>query len=165
MAKRLILMCGIPGAGKSTFIKNHIASDGIIISRDAIRFDMLKSNEDYFSKENEVWDEYVKALKKAIKCEWYTDVVADATHLNARARNKILNAISDVLNEVEVYVLYVDVDLETALKQNSQRTGRALVPESAIKNMYASLQIPNKAEGYRRFGYIEENIILFKKER
>lgn len=165
MAKRLILMMGIPGAGKSTFIKNHIASDGIIISRDAIRFNMLKSNEDYFSKENEVWDEYVKALKKAIKCEWYTDVVADATHLNAKARNKVLNAISDVLNDVEVYVLYVDVDLETALKQNSQRTGRALVPESAIRNMYASLQIPNKAEGYNRFGYIGENIILFKRER
>ena len=48
---RLIMMCGIPGSGKSTWIQNckgFIGNDVVVVSRDAIRFSMLKEGEDYF---------------------------------------------------------------------------------------------------------------------
>ena len=51
----LILMMGIPGSGKSTWVKNHMKSDDIYISRDEIRFSLLQPGDEYFSKEKEVW--------------------------------------------------------------------------------------------------------------
>ena len=48
--KKLYLMIGIPGSGKSTWARNR--KDGIIVSRDAIRCSFLKDGENYFSKED-----------------------------------------------------------------------------------------------------------------
>ena len=46
----LFLMSGVPGAGKSTFLKNRIKKDtSVVISRDVIRFSIVKPEEDYFS--------------------------------------------------------------------------------------------------------------------
>lgn len=51
----LFLMSGIPGAGKSTFLKNRIKKDtSVVISRDVIRFSIVKPEENYFSHEDEV---------------------------------------------------------------------------------------------------------------
>lgn len=49
----LYVICGIPGSGKSTWIKNHTSSE-ILVSRDAIRFDMVKEDEPYFSDRKSV---------------------------------------------------------------------------------------------------------------
>lgn len=165
MAKNLILMMGIPGAGKSTLLKEKCnPKTEIVVSRDAIRFSVLHDKDSYFSKEEEVWKEYIMTLKLFLTDDNYETVIADATHLNARARKKVLNALSDVLDDIDIYVLYVMVSLETALKQNAQRKGRSLVPESAIRNMYNSLQVPNEREGFFYYGYIDSPVnILFKK--
>ena len=55
----LYISCGVPGSGKSTFLKNHTKPNEAIISRDEIRFNLLKDGEDYFSHENEVFDKFV----------------------------------------------------------------------------------------------------------
>ena len=47
MANLFIIM-GAPGAGKSTFIKNSM-TECIVVSRDKIRFSMVKEDESYFS--------------------------------------------------------------------------------------------------------------------
>ena len=39
---KLILMCGVPGSGKSTWIKNNKSETDLWISRDKIRFEKLK---------------------------------------------------------------------------------------------------------------------------
>ena len=49
--KQLIIMCGAPGSGKSTYIEKHFISfPGYtkVVSRDQIRFSILKDDEDYF---------------------------------------------------------------------------------------------------------------------
>ena len=46
-------MVGAPGAGKSTFIKNNkdkLCGSVNIVSRDEIRFSLLKDGDEYFSK-------------------------------------------------------------------------------------------------------------------
>ena len=63
----LYLMCGVPGAGKSTFIKKRTRLDhAVVVSRDAIRFSIVKPDEEYFSHEDEVvkifWEQINKAL-------------------------------------------------------------------------------------------------------
>lgn len=166
MAKNLILMMGIPGAGKSTLLKEKCnPKTDIIVSRDKIRFSRLSEKDKYFANEQEVWKEYIETLKVFLTDNRYENVIADATHLNPRARDKVLDALADVLSEVDIYLLWVNVSLETALKRNAQRKGRALVPESAIRNMYRSLERPVPREGFFYWGYVDSPVnILFKKE-
>ena len=42
MTGRLILMVGCPGSGKSTWLKNNKQEDAVVVSRDEIRFKILK---------------------------------------------------------------------------------------------------------------------------
>ena len=53
---KLIIMSGAPGCGKSTYARKYCEEhkDTVIVSRDAIRFSLLKDGEHYFSKEIEV---------------------------------------------------------------------------------------------------------------
>ena len=59
MAKHpLYIMCGPAGCGKSTFLNNcatKISEGCAIVSRDEIRFNMLKDDMSYFAKEKEVF--------------------------------------------------------------------------------------------------------------
>ena len=65
--KKVWLMCGIPGSGKSTWIKKRLMENGgIWISRDEVRFSMVKEDEDYFSKECEVFDKFISNICEAL---------------------------------------------------------------------------------------------------
>ena len=44
MSLKIYMVCGIPGAGKSTWLKNH--GNGLIVSRDEIRFKMLDEDDE-----------------------------------------------------------------------------------------------------------------------
>ena len=151
-------MVGISGSGKSTWIQNHknfFSEDTGIISRDAIRFSLLEENEDYFSKEKEVWNQYVAQAKQSLK--FNTNTILDATHLNEISRRKILNALKNYLNEVEINAIVINSGLQTALNQNKMREGRTFVPESAIRRMSSSFTIPTLEEGFDKI-YIYKNI-------
>ena len=52
----LFINIGLPGSGKSTFCENHMRHFPII-SRDRIRFSLLKDKDAYFSNEKEVFGE------------------------------------------------------------------------------------------------------------
>ena len=48
-----------------------------------------------------------------------------------------------------------EVPQNVALERNAQRVGRALVPESAIRNMYNSYEIPSLNEGFDEIWHID----------
>ena len=136
----LYLMCGVPGCGKSTWInKNKIDTD-VVISRDVVRFSLIKENEDYFSKENLVFNTFIDQINEAIDNHVST-IFVDATHINETSRNKVLDRLH-LSDEVKVIPVFIKEDLETCLHRNSLREGRANVPEKAIIRMYNSLHAP-----------------------
>ena len=156
MNKRLYVLCGIPASGKSTWIREHEETlkkespNGkvLVVSRDKIRFSLLKEGEPYFSKESLVYTEYIKQIAEGLDCG--DTVVADATHLNAKSRTRLLNSLEDALEGCEVIAICMIVSPALALKRNHQRSGREFVPPSQIIQMYISYNLPTFEEGFNR---------------
>ena len=148
--KKLYVMCGVPGSGKSTWALEHIPKmegNTAYVSRDIIRLSKLKDSDDYFSKENEAFAEFIETIRK--KIEVCNSVVVDATHITPGARRKLFMSIgASALENVEVIMVVIKVDLETALSQNRNRTGRCLVPDKTITNMYHSFVMPSINEHF-----------------
>lgn len=144
---KLYLLMGCPGSGKSTYLKERFSQPPVVVSRDAVRFSMVKEDEEYFSKEKEVFKEYIEQIRTAIK--FNAEVFADATHLNESSRAKVLRALGNDLKDVEVNVIWVQVPLEVAITQNELRLStRAYVPKSVIRRMYSQATMPSKEEGF-----------------
>lgn len=123
-----------PGSGKSTWAQQQIKlnSHSTWISRDIVRFSMIKEDEEYFSKENEVFNEFIRHINEAIIL--YDNIYIDATHINTNSRNKILRKLN--LENCEVIPVNFIISLKTAIKRNDKRTGRSFVPRNVIKRMY-----------------------------
>ena len=142
----LWMAVGVPGSGKSTYIKNKIKKyGGIRISRDDIRFSLLNDTDSYFDKENEVFAEFIKQIQNAINSK-IENIYVDATHLTEKSRNKVLNKLS--LQNVQIHILYFDIPLYECIERNANREGRAYVPITVINNMYETLMRPNFWEKY-----------------
>ena len=152
MSNKLILMCGIPGGGKSTYIKNHKAETDVVVSRDEIRFGMLKEEDEYFANENKVFAAFIDNIEFHLR--YGQTVWADATHLTVKSRARVINKIRNLADEIEV--IWIKVSLETAHRQNDLRSGRAKVPHSAITNMYNIFQQPSLEEKVDTITIIEE---------
>ena len=150
--KEIRLMVGPPGVGKSTYINKCIENltkekyATTVISRDVIRQVLTggATGNQYFSKENKVFEEFVNTANLAIKSNIEV-IFLDATHLNAGSRKKILSRLENIEDYTLIATIF-KVPLDVALERNSHRTGFALVPEDAIKNMYKSFTIPTSAE-------------------
>lgn len=142
----LYLMCGVPGAGKSTFLKNKIKENTsfTIISRDAIRFSIVKPEENYFSHEDEVLKIFWKQINEALAAG--KNVFVDQTSLTPRARKWLLQHVKGY---TYANLIWIDETLETCLKRNELRRGtRAYVPENVIRRMFSQFIEPSLDEGF-----------------
>ena len=141
--KTLILTCGVPGSGKTTWAVN-CAQNARHISRDVVRFSMITDNDEYFSRENEVFNSWIDQIQNALNSndDTYQFVIADATHITKRSRYKTLRN----LNFDDLIIIYFDVSLKTCLKRNAERNGRSFVPEDVIMDMYSKFEKPKEDE-------------------
>ena len=147
--KSLWLTAGLPGAGKSTYVEEelNINSHDIWVSRDLIRFALVGEDEEYFSKEKQVFHTFIQRAQAALNAPHIDRVFVDATHLNAKSRKKVLNALT-IPDHVEVGCLFFDVPIDVCIERNNQREGRSKVPENVIRNMALTLTKPTIEEGF-----------------
>lgn len=159
MKNKLYLMVGCPGSGKTTYAKKHF-SNAVYISRDEIRFDLVSENEEYFSKEDEVFKIFINKINEGLRES--LDVVVDATHLNPKSRFKLLACLNFIPGKTQVNVIYMKTPLAECIIRNENRKGtRSYVPPSVIIRMFKALKKPNFEEC---MGIIDRIIIVDKNE-
>lgn len=107
--KKVWILCGIPGSGKTTWAKSqHLSCNDkcAYISRDEIRFRFTAEDEAYFSRETEVYDEFISEIQQAIDNKDIVNVLVDATHLNEKSRMKTINRLSFVPQDVAINAVF-----------------------------------------------------------
>lgn len=163
--KTVYLLMGVSASGKSTWARRFSErfSDSIIISRDAVRFSLVKEGDAYFSKEKKVFKNFINLVSEAITNE-INNVIVDATHLNAASRAKVLNEIKPLIMQGNYKVIIMHITSDAAVARDKKRSGREQVGEKVIHDQLARLEpVSNKEkEYYAQFFPIEYNVIEMK---
>lgn len=131
------LLCGIPGCGKSTLaaripayvistdsIRKFLWDDESVVKHDVLVFRVAEDITDYL-------------LKKR------SDLIIDATNLTRKKREKFIK-LGRRYN-ARVVLHWINCPVGTALERNAARERK--VPETVIKSLYKSFQIPETEEG------------------
>jgi predicted kinase len=151
MKKILYLLCGPAGSGKSTWAAKDAAKrpNSIIISRDAVRFELMEDGDTYFKHEPEVFLEYCRRIREALMDNIHEVVYADATQLSRRSRNKVLNRSGiEEISEVEIIPVNVCTPLRKCLNNNKRREGLGRVPDATVRQMHRQFEPATFEEKY-----------------
>lgn len=142
--KKIILMIGVPGAGKTTLAKK-IAEKGFrCMNADSIREELYGNAADQGDKE-EVFGLFFKRLEEAMAEG--VNLIIDNTNLNPKQRKPILDRCAQFgYDDVQLWLL--DIPLDLCLERNRSRD--RIVPEDIVANMFMELNRagrPKRTEG------------------
>lgn len=151
MKPKFIMLCGIPGCGKSTYAKKlieqcqeNIQMNNIIVihSSDDLREELYGTADD---QDNNV--DLFEELHRRVKTDLQNgvSVIYDATNINRKRRKHIINNILHKV-ECEKEIIYFSESYESAVLKSAKRTRD--VPNHVIKNMFINMHIPQYEEGW-----------------
>ena len=138
---KIIVLVGLPGAGKSTLAEEYRKQGYKIHSPDAIRNELHLHSLDDTQKVFDILKENLLADMTAGK-----NVVYDSTNLTRRRRMKFLDIIKDFDYEKICYVKLTSID--TCKNYNSQRVGYSRVPDREYNIMVNAFSLPMSDEGW-----------------
>lgn len=133
---KLILLSGVAGVGKSTYIKENLA-DATVLSSDEIGAELGVTGGNNSKVFQTMYDRARDLMSQKVDT-----IVLDATMLTRRRRLGALSQINPHNYDYEVEVVQLHKPLADIMKQNKMR--EAVVPEQTVKQMYLSMQ-PAKA--------------------
>lgn len=144
----LILLCGIPGAGKSTYRDKFLK--GTYVSTDKIRLDYFHVQYDT-EVEPKVWDIAFSMVEEGLARG--ETIIFDATNVMKRTRAPLIKIAQKY--DSKVRAVFMDASLDLALKRNTQR--EAQVPDEVIIRKHEELEIPEKSEGIHEIKMVKSN--------
>lgn len=154
--KKVFLLSGPPGCGKSTWIRGRLVPGAEWISRDNVRFSILTDKDNYFDKEDDVFDTFINYINQTLEDENIHTIYIDATHLNKRSRDKVLRRVYKN-NIEELNCVCFSTPRAVCHARNNLREGRSKVPATAIDNMFQSYFYPGKNENFDHVYEVDEN--------
>lgn len=141
-------MVGIPGSGKTTWIRHNLPRSVIRVSSDTIRIRIYGSRPKRLlrSKEALVWEKVASKLVRSL--DRGNDTVLDTMGINRHMRAWIRMISKDSFRPVRLIAVFMDTPMKTALAHNKRRRARA--PDPFVRRMAAGLEPPSKKEGFER---------------
>jgi predicted kinase len=148
-------MIGVPGSGKSTWIKNQDWALGLtVVSTDDFVEDYAKTQGKTYS---EVFDEYmptaVDLMAKAVvhAREHGHDIIWDQTSTTEKSRARKFNMLPDYEH---IAVVFKTPDKEELDRRLASRPGKN-IPAHVIRSMIDHFEMPTQEEGFREIWYAE----------
>lgn len=151
--KKLYVLVGVPGSGKSTWIKNQDwAKDCAIVSTDAHVEAYAKMKGKTYS---EVFEEYMpeavrlmaEDVMDAEACGM--DIIWDQTSTSIASRKRKFNMLPDYY---KIAVVFSKPDDEELKRRLASRPGKD-VPWAVIDQMWGSWEEPTEEEGFNEIWY------------
>lgn len=135
----VLLLSGLPGTGKDTWIREHAGSLPMV-SLDEIRRELRISPKEHqgpvAAAARERAREYLRQK---------TPFVWNATNLTPSIREKLVRLFQDY--HASVRIIYLETGWEEELRRNQNR--RDAVPEDVIEKMMKNLELPRRYEAER----------------
>jgi predicted kinase len=152
---KLYVLVGVPGSGKSTWIKNQEwAKDIPVVSTDHFV-------EEYAAKEgktySEVFDEYmpiaVRLMANQVEiCKANgKDIIWDQTSTTVKTRKRKFNMLPDYY---AIAIVFKTPEKEELDKRLSGRPGK-IIPEHVMRTMIDGFVMPTEEEGFKEIWYAE----------
>lgn len=152
----LIMLCGIPTSGKSTYVKKlkklDYWKDAVVLSTDNYIEEYAKCVGQTY---NEVFDDVISDATRELELQLIMakdkgkDIIWDQTNLSIKTRKKKVSKIPSFYRKS---VIYFEISLEDALKRNDLRESK-FISKSIIKRMWHQFEIPSHQED---FDYVEK---------
>ena len=146
-------LIGVPGAGKSTWIKNQEwAKDIPVVSTDHFVESYAKEQGKTYS---EVFDEYMPIavrlmVNQALICQANNkDVIWDQTSTTVASRKRKFNTLPGYEH---IAVVFKTPEKEELDKRLASRPGK-VIPDDVMRNMIENFEMPTEEEGFKEIWY------------
>lgn len=159
--KRIIMLVGVPAAGKSTWLENEFQGECVVISTDKI----LEEIADHYGQTYDgVFEKYIKVAERmmweefdnSVAAGWNT-IIIDRTNLSVNARRKFFERLKNFhyghgyqLEAVVFPLPGSDLLTEEEWKFRLNNRPGKTIPENVLKSMVNSFQFPLTNEGFSK---------------
>ncbi len=131
-----VLMSGLPGTGKDTWIKENVPDLPMISLDDIRRANKISPTEAQGKVANIAREQAKEYLRQHQPFVW------NATNITAQMRESLVSLFETY--HAQVRVVYLETDWQTLLERNCSRED--IVPQSAIENMMGKITLPEAFE-------------------
>ena len=155
----IILVCGLPGSGKSHFAKSYFNKDGRKrVNRNEIRKALYEMSnfgdswrEEYFNEKDESLVKHIE--RKSIEHILFhkNKVLIDNTSVSMMSRKSYLSMAKE-LNKT-IGLIFINTPLHKCIERNNSRPEH--LSADIINKLYASIQPPSKLEGFKEIFIID----------
>ncbi|MCL2293877.1 MAG: ATP-binding protein [Spirochaetes bacterium] len=151
----IVLVCGLPGSGKSYFAKKYFAKSGCKrVSRKNIRqylYEMLTFGDKWSDDKFDLVDEnLVKHLERKTAEHFLQlgeKILIDNMSISSASRKDYITLAKQ--NKKTISAIFINTDIATCLKRNRERPPEDVVADSVIANLVATVEYPDRREGFK----------------